>query len=81
MLRVLTPEQALTRKKEGYKKLVSGKLFDLGRERYFIAVEKLGDAVKMIELDAENIRRILYNEPCVHSTLYFDEMRCLNVKS
>ncbi len=46
-----------------------------------MAIEKSGDSVKVIALDAENISRIICGEPCVHSMLHFDDMACLNVPS
>jgi hypothetical protein len=31
----------------------------------------------VIELNAENLRRIVCDEPCVRSVLHFDDMFCL----
>jgi len=80
MLRVLTPDEELALRRKSYEQLATGKLFDLGEERFFITVEKLGDSVRVIELNSENIGRILRGEPCFHSPLHFDEMSCLNVR-
>jgi hypothetical protein len=80
MVIVLTPEQELAERRKSYEKLVPGKLFNLGGRRYFIAVEKLGDRVEVIELEAKNVQRIVRGEPCVRTTLHFDEMSCLNVR-
>jgi hypothetical protein len=80
MLIVLTPEQELAGRRKSYEQLVPGKLFNLGGRRYFIAVEKCGDRVEVIELEAKNVQRIVRGEPCIRTTLHFDEMSCLNVK-
>jgi len=79
MILVSTPEEELASRKASYERLTPGKFFDLGTRRYFIAVEKLGDRVEVIELNTENLRRIVCDEPCVRSVLHFDDMFCLNV--
>jgi len=76
---VLTPEEFLASQKANFQELSSGKLFNLGMKRYFITIKKSGDFVEVIELNAENIRRIINEQPCVHSTLNFDEMEGLNL--
>jgi hypothetical protein len=80
MLRVLSPEEELASRRERYQQLAAGQLFDLGGKRFFITFEKLGESVKVIELNDENVERILRGAPCVQSTLHFDEMSCLNVR-
>jgi hypothetical protein len=80
MLIVLTPEEELAGRRKSYEELASGKLFDLSGRRYFITVEKLGDRVEVIELNPGNVQHIVQGEPCIRSTLHFDDMSCLNVK-
>ncbi|MCI0441234.1 MAG: hypothetical protein L0177_19200 [Chloroflexi bacterium] len=80
-MRVITREEELALRKKSYEQLAPGKLFALSFKRFFVAVEKIGDSIEVIELDSENIERILRGEPCVHSTLHFDEMGCLNVRT
>jgi hypothetical protein len=80
MLRVLTSEEELVLRRKGYEQLAPGTLFDLGGERFFLTVEKHGEFVTVIELDRENVGRILHDEPCVRSGLRFDELNCLNVR-
>ncbi len=53
MLCVLTTEQELAKRKASYEKLAHGNFFDLGGRRFFIAVEKLGKRVEVIELNKE----------------------------
>jgi hypothetical protein len=80
MVLVSTPEEELASRKADYEKLTPGNFFNLGTRRYFIAVEKLGDCIEVVELNAENLRRIVCSEPCVRSILHFDDMFCLNVR-
>jgi len=80
MLRVLTPEEELASRRANYERLAPGKLFDLGGNRYFLTVAKSGDSIEVIELEAKNIEHILRGEPCAHSMLHFDGLRCLNVR-
>lgn len=54
-------------------------MFDLSMRRCFILVERSGDSVEVIELNRENIDRILHGESCATSTLHVEEMRGLNV--
>ena len=79
MLRVLTPEQELASRKKRYALLEPESLFDLGGKKFFIAAERVGDFLTVIELDGDNIKRILSAESCVRSILNFEEMSCLNV--
>jgi hypothetical protein len=79
MLIVLTPEQELASRRKSYEQLVPGKLFDLDGRRYFIVVEKLGDRIEVIELEAKNVQRIVRGETCVRTKMHFEEMSCLNV--
>ena len=80
MLRVLTKEESLASAKEKFKELNrQGQLFNLAMRRYFILVERLGDTAKVIELNQENIQRILHGESCVTAMLHVKEMRGLNV--
>jgi hypothetical protein len=79
MLRVLTPEEELASRRERFRALRRGTLFDLGGRRHFIAVHKRGQTVDVIELDAANIGRLLRGRPCESSTLHFDGLVCLNV--
>jgi len=81
MLLVLTPEEEIAQRRKSYEQLGAGKLFDLGGKRYFVTVEKFENSVKVIELNPENIERMLRGELCLHSTLNFDDMGCLNVRS
>lgn len=80
MLRALTSEEELALRRKSYDQLAPGTLFDLGGERFFLTAAKHGEAVHVIELDGENTGRILRDEPCVRSTLHFDDLRCLNVR-
>jgi len=83
MLVILTPEQALDMRQARFEKLAPGKIFSLSRfegDRTFIAIEKLGERVEVIELDAEKIKRIVRGESCVRSILHFHEMDGLYVR-
>jgi hypothetical protein len=56
-------------------------LFNLGQERFFIAVKNVDRKVwEVVELTQENKERIVTGQPCEHSNLHFDEMNCLNIK-
>ena len=66
MLRVLTKEESLASAREKFKELNrQGQLFNLAMRRYFILVKRVGDNVEVIELNQENIQRILHGESCV----------------
>jgi hypothetical protein len=80
MVRVLTPQEELASRKKDYQQLETGRLFDLGGKRFFIAVEKSHDAVQVIELNGENIDRILNNDQCIRTKLNFADMKCLNLR-
>ena len=81
MLRVLSKEEELQLRREGFTRLKSGSLFNLGQERFFIAVKKVDEKVwEVVELTRENKERIITGQPCKHSNLHFDEMNCLNIK-
>ena len=79
MLRVLTKEEELASRKENFQRLTPGILFDLAGNHYFIAVDKRENSVEVIELNSENITRIIQGNPCLQSVLKFDQMSCLNV--
>jgi len=81
MLRVLSKEEELELRRDGFTKLVPGSLFNLARERFFIAVRKVNEKVwEVIELTPENKEKIITGQPCKHLNLRFDEMKCLNIK-
>jgi len=81
MLRVLSEEEELELRREGFARLTSGSLFNLAQERFFIAIKKVDEKVwEVVELTQENRERIIAGQPCKHSTLQFDEMNCLNIK-
>lgn len=80
MLRVLSKEEELHSRQKGFVKLKPGSLFDLGQERFFIAVKKISETVwEVVELTETNKRRIILGHPCEHARLHFDEMSCLNL--
>jgi len=81
MLRVLSKEEELQNRREAFKKLKSGSLFDLGQERFFIAVKKIDEKVwEVIELTEANKKKIISGQSCEHSHLHFDDMDCLNLR-
>ena len=81
MLRVLSKEEELQLRREGFTRLKPGSLFNLGQERFFIAVKKVDEKVwEVLELTQENKERIITGQSYEHSNLYFDEMNCLNIK-
>jgi len=80
MLRVLSEEEELELRRDGFTKLVPGSLFNLARERFFIAVRKVDEKVwEVIELTPENKEKIITGQLCERSSLHFDEMNCLNI--
>ncbi len=80
MLRVLTKEESVASAREKFKELNrEWQLFNLAMRRYFILVKRLGETVKVIELNQANIQRILHGESCVTAMLHVEEMRGLNV--
>ena len=81
MLRVLSQKEELQARTQAFARLEQGSLFDLGQERFFIAVRKIDEkAWEVIELTEGNKRSIILGQPCEHSKLHFDEMSCLNVR-
>lgn len=81
MLRALSKEEELQLRQEGFARLKPGLLFNLGQERFFIAVKNVDRKVwEVVELTQENKERIVTGQPCEHSNLHFDEMNCLNIK-
>jgi hypothetical protein len=81
MLRVLSEEEELEMRQEGFTRLTPGSLFNLAQERFFIAVRKVDEKVwEVVELTPENKERIITGQPCEHSSLHFDEMKFLNIK-
>ncbi len=81
MLRVLSKEEELQLRREGFTRLKSGSLFNLAQERFFIAVKKVDEKVwEIVELTRGNKERIITGQPREHSNLHFDEMNCLNIK-
>jgi len=81
MLRVLSKEEELEGRREAFEKLKPGSLFDLGQERFFIAVKKLDEKVwGVIELTETNKKQIVSGQPCEHSSLHFDDMVCINLR-
>lgn len=81
MLRVLSKEEELRGRLEAFARLRVGSLFDLGQERFFIAVKKIDKKVwEVIELTEANKKNVVSGQPCKHSRLHFDDMVCLNVR-
>ena len=81
MLRALSKEEELQLRQEEFARLKRGLLFNLGQERFFIAVKNVDRKVwEVVELTQENKERIVTGQPCEHSNLHFDEMNCLNIK-
>ena len=81
MLRALSKEEELQLRREEFARLKPGLLFNLGQERFFIAVKNVDRKVwEVVELTQENKERIVTGQPCEHSNLHFDEMNCLNIK-
>ncbi len=81
MLRALSKEEELQLRQEEFARLKPGLLFNLGQERFFIAVKNVDRKVwEVVELTQENKERIVTGQPCEHSNLHFDEMNCLNIK-
>jgi len=81
MLRVLSEEEELQGRREAFAKLKPGSLFDLGQERFFIAVKKIDEKTwEVIELTETNKKKIVSGQPCAHSYLGFDDMACLNLR-
>ena len=81
MLRVLSREEELQNRREAFAKLKPGSLFDLGQERFFIAVKKIDEKLwEVIELTEINKKRIISGQPCEYSNLHFNDMDCLNLR-
>ena len=81
MLRALSKEEELQLRREEFARLKPGLLFNLGQERFFIAVKNVDRKVwEVVELTQENKERIVTGQQCEHSNLHFDEMNCLNIK-
>lgn len=81
MLRVLSREEELENRCQAFAKLKSGSLFDLGQERFFVAVKKIDEEVwEVIELTEANKKKVICGEACEHSSLHFDDMDCLNLR-
>ena len=67
MLRVLSKEEELQLRREGFTRLKSGSLFNLAQERFIIAVKKVDEKVwEIVELTRENKERIITGQPCEH---------------
>jgi hypothetical protein len=82
MLKVLSSEEELRIRHKVFSKLTPGSLFDLGQERFFIAVKKMGEKVwEVVELTETNRKKITSGQPCDHSALRFEDMACLNLRS
>ena len=80
-MEILSEDEELRFRKHNFKKLTTGKLFNLGNLKYFLAVEKNSeDSWKVIELTPVNIERIIKGGSCEISILKFEEMYCLNLK-
>ena len=81
MLRVLSREEELQNRHEAFAKLKPGSLFDLGQERFFIAVKKIDEEVwEVIELTEANKKKLISGQPCEHSSLHFANMGCFNLR-
>jgi hypothetical protein len=81
MLRVLSKEEELQGRREGFAKLDPGSLFDLAQERFFIAAKRIDEkAWEVIELTEANKKMIVSGQPCKRSSLHFDDMVCLNLR-
>lgn len=81
MLRVLSKEEELESRREAFAKLKPGSLFDLGQERFFIAVKRINEKVwEVIELTETNKKKLISGQPCERSSLHFDDMDCLNLR-
>ena len=80
-VKILSPEEELELRRERFEELVAGSLFDLGRQRFFIAVRKRinEDTWIVIELTDENRKRIIRQVYVLLTTLSFDEMAGLNI--
>ena len=81
MLRVLSEEEELQSRREGFAKLEPESLFDLGQQRFFIAAKKIEENVwDVVELTEANRKKIISGQPCERSNLHFDDMSCLNLR-
>lgn len=79
-VRLLSPEEALAQRKEGFGKIHEGTLFDLGRKRAFLAVKKVdAKSWEVVELSEDNRNRIIEGKKVKPSVLSFDQMDALNV--
>lgn len=79
-VRLLSPEEALAQRKEGFGKIHKGTLFDLGRKQAFLAVKKIdAKSWEVIELDKDNRDSIVKGNEAKRSILSFDQMDALNV--
>ena len=81
MLRVLSKEEELQNRRQGFAKLTPGSLFDLAQERFFLAVKKVDEHTwEVIELTETNKKAVISGQSCEHSRLHFDDMECLNLR-
>jgi len=82
MQEVLTDEEELRLRRECFEKLKPGALFDLGQQRWFIAIGQFVDDQDVwcvIELTDENRSKITKGQLCVTSWLCFSDMMSINV--
>ena len=86
-VRTLTEEESIELRKENVKKLRPKVIFDLGMNKYYIAEDVMMnddctefDHVLAIELNEQNVDKILVGEPCTRVRLRFDDLICLNVR-
>ena len=76
----LTREEELINRRKNFTQLATGFLFDLGQQRWFIAIKKIDDEWEVIELTEDNRQKIIMSQVCEITRLHFDNMHCLNLR-
>jgi len=71
---IMSKEEELESRKEDFKEIRKGTIFDLGLQRFFIASKVYGKKVDAIELDESLLHRTKVK------TIHFDDMGCLNIR-
>lgn len=80
MVHILTEEESKEAQRRHWNALEPGSLFDEGRGlRQFITVKKTEDSLTVIELNPENIQKILQGEKCVTTEYQYDKIIILNL--
>jgi len=90
MIKTISNEEELNRRKKKFKKIKQGTLFNFSKldsngktfQAYFIAACKpIQGSCRVIELTPYNMEMIIERLPCQESCISFNQMKCLNICS